>query len=158
MQGESYQTHLESEIRNYNDCLNVHELPQIFHYWSNRYLRPKLEAFGFGSPEEMFRKYLEESCARRLGHATRFVSIGSGNCDLEIDVALHLRSKGYADFVIDCLDVNPSMLERGRVAAAKAGLSDQINCVEMDFNLWAPSEEYDAVIANQTLHHVGNLE
>jgi hypothetical protein len=64
--------------------VEVHELPDIFHYWSNRYMRPQLEAFGFSSPDGMFRKYLVEQCQARKNDAKRFLSIGSGNCDLEI--------------------------------------------------------------------------
>ena len=50
------------------------------------------------------------------------------------------------------------MLERGRNAAAKAGVSSQLNFVQVDLNEWNPAHEYDAVIANQTLHHVVKLE
>jgi len=34
---------------------DVHALPGIFHYWSDKYLRPKLEAFGFSNPDQFFR-------------------------------------------------------------------------------------------------------
>jgi SAM-dependent methyltransferase len=158
MQSDDYQARVAAEKIAYRDCLNVHELPEIFHYWSDRYLRPKLEAFGFCSPDEMFKKYLEELCERHKGDAKHFASMGSGNCDLEIRVASHLRSKGHADFVIDCLDLNGTMLERGWAAAAKGGVSGHIHCVLTDLNKWAPRRDYDAIIANQTLHHIVNLE
>ncbi len=158
MRDESYQARLAAEEGIYRDCVNVHDLPEIFHYWSNRHVRPKLNAFGFGSPNEMFQKYLEKQYHEPRTGARRFVSIGSGNCDLERELAVHLRAKGHADFVIDCLDLNPAMLERGRSAAAGAGVDGQMNFVQEDFNKWSPTHEYDAVIANQALHHVTNLE
>src|SRR5882762_1388817 len=99
----AYGARLAAEERIYRDCLGVHELPDIFHYWTNRHLLPKVEPFGFSSPQGMFRKYLGEQCRRGMDVGKRFVSIGSGNCDLEIELALHLRATGYADFVIDCL-------------------------------------------------------
>jgi SAM-dependent methyltransferase len=142
----------------YNDCVKVHDLPEIFHYWSNKHVRPKLEALGFSAPNEMFRKYLEEQCRLGKHDAQRFASIGAGNCDLEIALASHLRAQGWSGFVIDCIDLNAAMLERGRAAAAKEGVEEQINFVNADFNQWTPVHEYDALIANQTLHHAMNLE
>jgi SAM-dependent methyltransferase len=154
----SYQARLTAETGIYEDCVDVHNLPEIFHYWSDRYVRPKLEAFGFSSPNGLFKKYLEQQCERRKDCASRFVSIGSGNCDLEIEVALHLRARGHADFVVDCVDLNAAMLERGRLAAVKHGVVDNVRFIQEDFNKWKPEHEYDAVISNQALHHVLNLE
>ena len=42
----------------------VHALPDIFHYWSNRYLAPKLETFGASHPEAFFLKYMELNRAK----------------------------------------------------------------------------------------------
>jgi SAM-dependent methyltransferase len=154
----SYQARVTAETGIYKACVNVHDLPDIFHYWSDRYVRPKLEPFGFSSPNGLFKKCLAEQCERRENGTPRFVSIGSGNCDLEIELALHLRAKGHTDFTIDCVDLNPAMLERGRIAAAKDGVADCLGFVQDDFNQWNPAHEYDAVIANQALHHVLNLE
>ncbi len=50
------------------------------------------------------------------------------------------------------------MLERGRLAARTAGLEDRFTFVEADLNSWSPAHEYHAAIANQSLHHVLNLE
>jgi len=157
-QDENYHARVRAEKGIYEDCLKVHDLPPIFHYWSNKYIRPKLEAFGFSTPNDLFKKYLAEQCQQRPQEALRFASVGAGNCDLEIALASHLRSQGRSDFVIDCLELNPAMLERGRAAAAGAGVAEQIHLVEADFNQWVPDHEYDAVLANQALHHVLNLE
>jgi SAM-dependent methyltransferase len=152
-----YSSRLAAEKTIYQSCLDVHNLPDIFHYWSNRYVRPKLEAFGFSTPEDMFRKYaLQQSTIGRSGK--RIVSVGSGNCQVEIDLALHLLSEGDSDFVIDCLELNAEMLERGRNGAAAAGVSRHVAFIETDLNLWAPTDTYDIAIANQTLHHILNLE
>ena len=154
----AYEARLAAEQSIYRDCVDVHSLPDIFHYWSNRYVKPKLEAFGFSNPNELFLRYLLEQCRRPDPVARRFVSIGSGNCDLEIDLAAQLRSAGCDDFVIDCLDLNPAMLERGRTAAVQNGVADRMSFLAVDLNEWTAADEYDAVIANQTLHHVLHLE
>lgn len=153
-----YAARLAAEDRHYRDDTNVHGLPEIFHYWSNRYVRPKLEAFGFSNPEAMFRKYLGEQFERRQHQAKRFVSFGSGNCNMEIGLALDLRAHGHSDFVIDCVDLNQSMLERGRASAAQREVTAHLNFVQADFNQWIPEHAYDAAIANQALHHVLKLE
>jgi SAM-dependent methyltransferase len=157
MDRSDYSSRLAAEKITYHSCLDVHNLPDIFHYWSNRYVRPKLEAFGFSAPDDMFRKYaLEQSTVGRS--EKRIVSLGSGNCQMEIDLALHLLSYGHSDFVIDCLELNTEMLERGRNAAAKAGLSNHLTFIQADLNQWDPTDAYDLAIASQTLHHILNLE
>jgi SAM-dependent methyltransferase len=154
---ENYRSRVAIETENYQNNLNVHELPGIFDYWSNTFVRPKAEALGIGPGNEMFHSYLKRQCQRGNG-AKRFVSLGSGNCDLEIDFARRLRAEGYTDFVIECLDLNAQMLERGRMAAAKEQLEEQLHFVQTDFNEWTPAHEYDAVLGIQALHHVLQLE
>jgi SAM-dependent methyltransferase len=150
----SYLDSLAKEQKVYENCVDVHDLPPIFHYWTSRHLLPKLLPFGFNSPNDMFAKQLEKACV--ASPHPRFVSLGAGNCDAEIDLARILQTNGY-DFTLDCLDVNSTMLERGRLAAAEAGIS-QLNFIAGDLNTWHAAHEYDAVIANQSLHHVVNLE
>jgi SAM-dependent methyltransferase len=149
----SYADALAAEKTFYEHCMDVHALPPIFHYWSNRYLLPKLQSFGFSNTAEMFARHLATAFERSLH--PRFVSLGSGNCDLEIQLA---QSMKLHDFSLDCVDLNPAMLERGRVAAESAGLVSHLRFRPADLNRWEPSSEYDCVIANQSLHHVVNLE
>jgi SAM-dependent methyltransferase len=87
-----------------------------------------------------------------------FVSIGSGNCDTEVEVAKLLQERGLASFRIECVDINPDMLERGRKLAADEGLTDVVVPISGDFNSWEPARMYDGIFANQSLHHVVNLE
>jgi SAM-dependent methyltransferase len=160
---QNYDARILKEIDIFSGQTDVHDLPEIFHYWSNRYVRPKLEPFGFSSPQGMFKLYLQRQCEREPGgrgpHGLlRFISIGAGNCDLEIELARHLKSQGHTRFVIDCLDLNGAMLKRGREEATQKGVEDQIGFVQGDFNEWEPAQEYDAVLASHALHHVVNLE
>ncbi len=153
----SYESRIVSELATFEHNEVVHDLPAIFHYWSNTYLRPKIEAFGFSHPDDFFVKQLVNCMAPHDGRS-RFVSIGAGNCDTEIRVANALREQGHSNFVIECLELNPVMLARGRDLAASAGLSAHVVPVQADFNRWNPDGNYHAVMANQSLHHVMNLE
>ena len=75
---------------------------------------------------------------RSTGNAARprFISIGAGNCDTEVRVAKLLKAQGLADFVIDCLDHNPYMLQRGRELAEAESVADCVGFIEGDFNRW----------------------
>src|SRR5271169_1126802 len=108
----AYAQSLAAERRIYENCLDVHDLPPIFHYWSHRHLREKLLPLGFSSVTDVFKAFLERQCRREPNRPKRFVSLGSGNCDLELELARHLAEARCGEFVIECLELNPSMLER----------------------------------------------
>lgn len=153
-----YDQRLATETAIFAEQTEVHDLPAIFHYWSNRYLRPKLETFGFSNPDEFFARYLELAHAEAESRPLRFASLGCGNCDTEVRVAGLLAGRGLRDFTIDCVDINRAMLDRGEALAADAGVSAHIRTVVGDFNDWHPEIRYAAIVANQSLHHVLNLE
>ena len=153
-----YARRLERELAIYADDIDVHALPEIFHYWSNSYVRPWFEDVGTTHPEDLFVKYLLEAAEIAERHPPRFVSIGAGNCDAEATIAEALIERGLQDFSVECLDINPNMLERGRQLAGEHGLEAHLSFVQADFNDWHPEGHYDGIIANQCLHHVQNLE
>jgi SAM-dependent methyltransferase len=154
----NYAARLSSELGTYKDCLDVNALPEIFHYWSNRHLAPKFARIGLDHPDELFAKYLHQSAANTGARRASFVSIGAGNCDTEVRVAKRLRARGLDHFEIECLDINPDMLRRGREMAQAEGVASSLTFTAVDFNAWFPARRYDAVMANQSLHHVVNLE
>ena len=149
---------MRQEIKRFKSCRNVHELPAIFHYWSNKYLVPKFLPFGFGNPKEFFHLYMMRCCRRFAGEDCRFISIGSGNCDLETEIARMLLKSGVSNFVLECLDVNQHMLKRGRALAEENGLLNHMRFVCSDITLWEPIEQYHLVMVNHSLHHFVALE
>jgi SAM-dependent methyltransferase len=137
----------------------VHELPPIFHYWSNKHLAPpKFHPFGITDPEQFFFLYSQKFHQRFPAAPIRMVSIGCGNCDMEARLARQLLDKGISNFTIECMDINEVMLQRGREHAANLGVGDHIIPLTGDFNHWQPKGTYDIVLANQCLHHVLELE
>lgn len=152
----SYGERMAAEHAAYTDLVDVHDLPRIFHYWSRAYLGPMLTEMGWGGTDELFATELFK--AARSSGVTNLVSLGSGNCDTEIRVAKALIDLGLSDFTLRCFDVNSSMLERGRVAAEKAGLSEVVLPQEVDLNEWEPDIQIAGVMANQSLHHMVGLE
>jgi hypothetical protein len=153
-----YQRRLLQEQAIYKDVEDVNLLPPIFHYWSNKYLRPMLEEIGVASPDQFFAKYLLES-AKSCGETNPvFVSVGAGNCDTEVRVAKLLREAGLDEFTIECMDINSAMLQRGQELATAEGVTRHIRPLATDFNEWRPRSLYAGVMANQSLHHVVELE
>lgn len=154
---ELYQARMATEIAIFAEQIDVHVLPEIFHYWSNTYLRVLMEQFGYSYPEDFFAKEIARARAAR-GRPIRVISIGAGNGDTEVRVAQLLRDRGVSGVRIECMDINPSMLLRCTEHAAAAGLADVVTPVAGDFNRWQPDGNYDVVMANQSLHHVLELE
>ncbi|MBZ5579901.1 MAG: putative Ig domain-containing protein [Acidobacteriia bacterium] len=152
-----YEDRLAAEQQAFDSVLDVHAMPPIAHYWSEKFIRPIVEEFGFNLPEELFAKYLAVAAGRCEGPPV-FLSLGAGNCDTEVRTAQLLRATGLSDFSIECLELNPRMLERGRDLASQSGVQDNLVFLEDDFNRWQPGKQYTAVIANQVLHHVMELE
>lgn len=154
-----YQQRVANELSNFDDCTNVHELPDIFHYWSNKHLAPpKFHQFGITDPEQFFFIYTAKFHERFPDKSIKLVSIGSGNCDMEARLARRMVDEGITDFRIECIDINATMLERGKEHAHELGVGGYIFPLYGDFNSWQPDKIYDIVLANQCLHHVVELE
>jgi ubiquinone/menaquinone biosynthesis C-methylase UbiE len=155
---DSYSKKMEQELATYEKQVNVHDLPEIYNYWSNKYLMPMFKDAGFKTIEEFFSSNLLTAAKRTGTRKAHFVSVGAGNCDLEVLIVKNLVSAGLNNFTFECLEINPAMLDRGRENAEENGVLNNMSFIEADFNIWVPSKVYDGVMANQSLHHVVELE
>lgn len=155
----SYKSRLKSELGFYKEIKEVHELPKIFHYWSNKYLAPAMQQFGFANPDDFFFKYISDACTDNPEQTLTVLSLGSGNCDLEARLASKLDAAGIRNFHFRCLDINPDMLARGKNHAIEMNVLHYMQFELGDFNRWEPEGKHiDVVLANQSLHHVQELE
>ena len=154
----SYEQRALNEQARFATCENVHDLPAIFHYWSNKYLLPAIQRCGFSHPDMFFAMHMQKTFGEGETAHRRFISIGAGNCDTEVELAGILRKRGHENFTIECLDLNANMLARGEALAREKNLSAHLKFTRGDFNTWRAQEKYHAVIANQSLHHVTELE
>jgi SAM-dependent methyltransferase len=142
----------------------VHDLPAIFHYWSNRYLRPQFEALGFSGPDAFFTTQLLALSAQRprTSPPLRILALGCGRADLELALALALRAAGH-EFKLHGIDLTLHTVKDARNKAATLGLAAQCSFEQADLNRWlairpAGTQQFDVVLANHCLHHVLNLE
>lgn len=153
-----YDAKLVMELSNFQQLANVHDLPPICHYWSNKYLLPKIVRLGFNSLEDFFLHYIRTSADREPNRRISIVSLGSGNCDFEVDLATKLIASGVTNFRFTCLEVNSAMLDRGRELAEKRACASAFAFEVSDLNTWAAGERIDIALAIHSLHHVVELE
>jgi SAM-dependent methyltransferase len=154
----AYDARVASEYRQFSQARDVDRLPDIYQYWSNEFLRPRLLRAGFDGPMDMFHAELARAYDSSASPMRRFLSIGTGDCQTEIALALHLVDSGRTDFVLECFEINPELVTRASALAAERGVSGQIEIARVDVNSWTPSREYDGILANSSLHHIQNLE
>jgi len=152
-----YSERLEQERARFDADLCVHDLPDIFHYWANKYPRATLITHGYDNIVDFFVLEMDR-WAGAPRRPLRAVSVGAGDCAHEIDVAKGLLARGMEDFSILCLDISEGALGRANEAIEAQGLAGRISTQVHDFNEGLPGGEFDVVIANQSLHHVVELE
>ncbi len=158
MTGNSYSARLDAQIEQYRQVENIHDLPDIFHYWSNKHLRPRLNAVTGADSIADFYALPFAQAARAAGSGRRLLSIGAGDCSLEVAVAKRLIELGTRDFRLDCLEISPHLLERARSSIEKEGLGYCVQLLRTDLNEWRPDARYAGVMANHSLHHLVELE
>ncbi len=146
------------EYERFRSVENVHDLPQIYEVWSSLYVEPKLASLGYKSIPDLWFSYVERARDRSGGAPIRMISLGAGNCDLEIDLASRIRAANLGDFAFECLEINPDMLERAKRNAGRRGVADHMHFHECDLNKWEADCAYDIVMAHHSLHHVVDLE
>jgi SAM-dependent methyltransferase len=155
---KAYDERVRAELDFYTATEQVHDLPPIAHYWSNKHLVPVLQQFGFSNSIEMFRTYIAGVCRRAPDQVCYTLSVGCGDSASEINVAQWLIENGIRNFAFECLDINADVLERGKRAAAQKGFGGRFTFTAFDVNSWRPAREYNVILAVQSLHHFLELE
>ena len=89
--------------------------------------------------------------ANRREH-TRILSIGSGTCAVEMEIAAQLRRP----YVIDCMDLNEGLIAWATAQAQARGLN--LRPMVADLNTTTFAEKYDIVMIVAALHHFIELE
>jgi hypothetical protein len=120
-----YSSRAEAQIRQYESPQDIHDLPAIFHLWSNSYLTLRLRSvFGVSGTTEFYVNFLVESFSRT--GINRVLSIGAGDASIEIGIANALRARGLTEFHIDCLELSPVLVERAADAIRQNALRQEV--------------------------------
>ncbi len=135
------------------------ELPPVFHYWSNKYLRPRFEAFGFASPEDFFFQRMREE-TQNLGRPLRCLSLASGRCASEMGLIQRFVDSGLPVPRFVCLELNGLLLDAARSNARRSLVDSYLQLEAVDVSHVAEGEfgNFDVVLTNQCLHHFLELE
>jgi SAM-dependent methyltransferase len=155
---DAYSHRLDQERQYFDALVEFDDLPPIYGYWSHTFVRPMLEPIGGPHPRDVFARYLFEGAQRCADGTPTFLSIGSGDANNEVEVARMLAQAGCSEFAIECLEMSPVLIDRAAGAVREAGLEGRITFTAQDVNTWQPSRGYHGIMANQSLHHVMNLE
>jgi SAM-dependent methyltransferase len=155
---DEYDARVAAELETYADQEEVHDLPEIYHYWSNRYVGPLLAEVGLSSLDGFWEREIAWVCARRGSERARLVSLGAGNGDIEINLATRLRDAGVDNLELTLVELNSTMLDRALTLADEVGIADRVTTVQADFNAWRADGVADIYFAHHSLHHVLALE
>lgn len=115
-----------------------------------------MEAFGFSSPDQFFSTQVVAIAGERK--SLRVLALGSGRCELEIQIARQLVNDGCTDLRIDCIDLTQHVMDDAANKACALGLENYMRFICDDLNTWTATDDYDVVIANHSLHHIVKLE
>jgi len=157
-----YQARVAHQIAQYA-TEDIHDVPPIYDYWADTHIRPRLNSvLGVDTIPDFYVEHIRQRAARTSPLVTRILSIGAGDAELEVQVALELLSSGLRTFRLECMELSPILIERANHRIQEAGLSAHVTIVHSDLNRWSQAESsgdpYTAVLANHILHHVVELE
>jgi len=83
---------------------------------------------------------------------TKILSVGSGPCAIEMEIAQNLTSP----YQWDCIDLNENLIKDATRRAKEKGYN--LNPIVGDINTASFDSEYDLVVAVASLHHFVKLE
>lgn len=154
----AYEKRINSQIEQFKNPDKLKKLPPIHWYYVKKYVAPKLEnVFGVKKGIDIYINSFEQAL-RSQSQTRKILSIGSGDCNIEMTVAQGLIDRGVTDFLIECAELSPVRLERAKKLAAEKGLFGHLVFSVKDANKDTFSGLYAGVMAHHSLHHLIELE
>lgn len=154
---KEYRERVAQQVRQFSDLSKLSKLPPIYYYWRNAHIIPKMkQVFNVGNSLELYVSTFAD-CLKRCA-SNKILSIGSGECLIEISIAKQLVNAGIEDFKIICTELSSERLKRGEKNASAAGLERKLEFELVDFNKVSPEGFYAGVMAHHVLHHIVDLE
>jgi SAM-dependent methyltransferase len=153
-QGYDYARLIEEEKQHYKDIEITDDLKEAgghandawHRYWID--VHAEIERWSPGGIAAFLKTRFQN-----LGRPIRILSLGSGYCGHELDMA---RAIGLPSVVV-CTDINDALFGQARAAAEAEGLNFEFRMADLNFIEIEPGT-YDVIFAHASLHHVINLE
>ena len=154
----TYARQVQNQIEQYGSAFEIHDLPKSFSHWTEKFVSPKaISAVGVANPVDFYCHWIIEALTRTK--LETIYSVGSGDGAEERRIAKLLLDRGHDNFKFICLELSPKLISEGRAETLRAGLEMFVAFEEVDLNNTNPFNVHAAaVIANQSLHHVLELE
>lgn len=155
---QNYNEMVTRELEIYKNNKNISgDLPDIFHYWSNKFLKDMYSVIDSKIYDTLsFYSYYIKKLSYK--ETIYIASFGCGNCNIEIDIANSLLKDGLSNFEFHCIDINKDMLERGKECCKEQNLLDKFKFIDSDIKNWSSLINYDIFITEAALHHFVDLE
>lgn len=154
---KSYEDKLQEQIEQYRETEQMHDLPEVFHLWSENYVRPGLRAVFDADDRNSFYAEAFIASAKYNTDEPYFLSLGCGDGAIEIGIARTLRDRGIRNFHFICYDLSEILLSRFRNKMS-SDLAEHFDLVAGDLNAQKFSRPFDAIMAHHSLHHMVDLE
>jgi SAM-dependent methyltransferase len=152
-----YADRVTHQIKQFSNMEALSKLPPIYFYWMSNFIKPRIEeVFGVNNALPLYVNTFKDALS--LCSSNRIISIGSGDCNLEIEIAKSLLKSGVGDFVVECVELSEERLSRGREKAASENLLNHIKFKVCDVNSDISGGKYAGIMAHHVLHHIVELE
>tara|TARA_R100000935_G_C2834503_1_gene167255 strand:+ start:643 stop:1641 length:999 start_codon:yes stop_codon:yes gene_type:complete len=149
-----YEKKVEEQINQYaNNALRFFP-PAAHKFWMRNFMFPKMKHV-FGVPD-YFDMYL--SALPSSERSISILSIGSGDGQLELELAKRLIARGYNDFKIHVTELSEIRQRRTGERVEREGLEDKFEFHIVDLNRSFIPGSFDLIFAHHVLHHIVELE
>ena len=103
---EHYNELVSRQVDQYKDTEVMHDLSAIYHYWSEKHVIQQIASvIGYNNTIEFYGEYFKKSLHE--SNSNFLMSIGSGDCSIEIEIVKYLLSKDVTGFFFVCLELSP---------------------------------------------------
>jgi SAM-dependent methyltransferase len=154
---DHYNELVARQVDQYKETEVMHDLPRIYDYWAGKYISKNAEQItGYSNIIEFYAEYFRR--ALHESNSTFLLSIGSGDCSIEIEIVKNLIFGGEKQFFFVCLELSPILIEKARKKIDSEGLGDIITVAQIDLNKWSPKYKFASAMAHHALHHILDLE
>jgi SAM-dependent methyltransferase len=153
---DHYNELIARQVEQYKETEIMHDLPPIFHHMSRLTSFKAAEVTQKPDLISFYAEYFKQSLAE--SDSNYLVSIGAGDCSMEIKIVERLIAEKVTGFFFICLELSPVLIEKARRKIDSLQLGDVITVAQIDINKWHPRYLFAGVMAHHSLHHFLNLE
>lgn len=149
-----YEKKIQEQISQYSNNALRFFPPPAHKYWMQNFMMPKVhEVFGVTNYIDVYLKAVPQTV-----ECPRILSVGSGDGQLELELARRLKARGQEKFEIYITELSQIRQQRTIDRVNAEGMNDQFKFIVLDFNKEFVDGKFDMIFAHHVLHHIVELE